>query len=69
MEEANKMKSKKFRHLEVIEDSKKMGISQELPKIVSTLFRNIKEDKSNQYKMDGNLYATACGYPKPYPNL
>jgi GTPase Era involved in 16S rRNA processing len=61
------MKSK--RHLQAIEDSKRMGLSQELPKIVETLIKNVKKSRENQYKIDGNIYANATGYTLPYPGL
>ncbi len=57
------------RHLQAIEDSYKMGLSQELPKIVKTLVKNVKQARENQPKIDGNYYAIATGYPKPYPNI
>lgn len=61
------MKSK--RHLQAIEDSKKMEISIETPKIVSRLLKNIKEARKNQSRIEGNILAKAYGYPVPYPNL
>jgi hypothetical protein len=68
-EEGLIIKNKKSRHQQAIEDSKRMGLSQELPKIVSTLMKNVNKARHNQHKIDGNLYAIACGYNKPYPYL
>ena len=69
MEEQRVVKIKKCRHLTAIEDAKKMGVSQELPKIVSTLMKEVTNSKKNQPYIDSNLYAIAYGYKKPYPNL
>jgi hypothetical protein len=68
-EEGQIIKNKKSRHQQAIEDSKRMGLSQELPKIVSTLMKNVNKARNNQPKIDGNLYAVAYGYRKPYPSL
>jgi hypothetical protein len=70
MEEHDQIiKPKKSRHQQAIDDSKRMGLSQELPKIVSTLMKNVNQARNNQPKIDGNLYAIAYGYRKPYPYL
>ena len=61
--------SKSKRHLKAIEDSYKMGLSQELPKIVKGLFKNVKESREIQHKIDCNTYAKSSGYPEPYPNI
>ena len=65
----NTIKSNSKRHLKAIEDSHKMGLSQELPKIVQTLFKNVKKARDTQCKIDNNTYAKATGYPVPYPDI
>ena len=62
------MKSK--RHLQAIEESKRLGISlEENPKTVTKLLENVKQARKNQYLIDGNILAKAHGYPLPYPDL
>lgn len=56
------------RHLKAIEDAHKMGLSQELPKIVKNLTKSVKESQIIQHKIDCNTYAKSTGYPEPYPN-